>query len=177
VMSARVAPKRAGASRPACRRSCQTGMPRGRWHTLAFNGPEEELEQFLAAQPSWLRKILLLDFSLTTDEHLAWTESDWWQRGGKVAEEYERLLRRVPDQWRDYCKRKKLEALKGLPTVPTGRPRRDGLAHEAEQLRRSGKSYVQTAKALNLKHGEGTTTPERIRKLLKSRKHPTPDKT
>jgi hypothetical protein len=144
---------------------------------VAFNNPEEELEQFLAAQPSWLRKILQLDYSLTTDEHLAWSASDWWQEGGKVQEEYLRLLQRVPKRWRAYCKRKKADALRSLPTVPAGRPRRDGLALEAEGLRQSGKSYAQTAKALNLKHGEGTTTAEAIRKLLGSRKGPTPDKT
>jgi hypothetical protein len=145
---------------------------------VAFKSPGEELEQFLAAQPSWLRKILQLDWSFTTDEELALHESDWWQNGGKVEEEYLRLLRRVPEKWRDYCERKKLDALKGLPKVPAGRPRRDGLAHEAEQLRLSGKSYAQTAKALNLKHGAGTTSAEAIRKLLSSRKRrTTPDKT
>ena len=144
---------------------------------MAFKSPEEELEQFLAAQPSWLRKILLLDFALTRDEGTALSESDWFQNGAEVEEEYIRLLQRVPERWRDHCERKKVDALKGLPTVPVGRPRKDSVAHEAEQLRLSGKSYVQTAKALNLRHGEGTTTPERIRKLLKSRKDPTPDKT
>ena len=143
---------------------------------MAFNSPEEELEQFLAAQPSWLRKILLLDSSFTQDEGIALSESDWFQNGGKVEEEYIRLLQRVPEKWRDHCERKKLDALKGLPTVPTGRPRKDSIAHEAEQLRLSGKSYAQTARALNLKHGEGTTTAEAIRKLLGSRKR-TPDKT
>ena len=145
---------------------------------MAFKSPEEELEQFLAAQPSWLRKILQLDFSFTTDEQLALHESDWWQSGGKVEQEYLRLLQRVPEKWRDYCERKKLDALKGLPTVPTGRPRKDSLAHEAERLRLSGKSYAETAKALNRKHGSGTTTAEAIRKLLRSRKQGrTPDKT
>jgi hypothetical protein len=147
---------------------------------VSFKSPEEELDEFLAAQPSWLRKILQLDYSLSRDEHLAWNQSDWWWGSGQasVQEEYERLLRRVPEKWRDYCERKKLDALKGLPTVPAGRPRRDGLAREAEQLRLSGKSYAQTAKALNLKYGTGTTTAEAIRKLLTSRKRsPTPDKT
>jgi hypothetical protein len=145
---------------------------------VAFKSPEGELEQFLAAQPSWLRKILQLDWSLTSEEHLAWHKSDWWQSKGEVEEEYLRLLRRVPEKWRDYCERKRLDALRDVPTVPPGRPRRDSLAQEAEQLRLSGKSYAQTAKALNLKHGEGTTSPEAIRKLLSSRKRrPTPDKT
>jgi hypothetical protein len=142
-----------------------------------FKSPQEELAQFLSAQPSWLRKILQLDYSLTTDEHLAWTESDWWQEGGKIGEEYLRLLRRVPEKWRDHCERKKLDALKGLPTVSAGRPRKDNIAHEAEQLRQSGQSYAQTAKTLNLRHGACTTSPEAIRKLLGSRKRTTPDKT
>jgi hypothetical protein len=93
-----------------------------------------------------------------------------------LKEEYLRLLRHVPEKWRAYCERRKADALKDLPTVAAGRPRRDGLTHEAEQLRLSGKSYAQTAKALNLKHGAGTTTAEAVRKLLNSRKLPTPDK-
>jgi hypothetical protein len=38
---------------------------------MAYKSPREELEEFLAAQPSWLRKILQLDLSLTTDEQVA----------------------------------------------------------------------------------------------------------
>jgi len=144
---------------------------------VAFKSPEEELEQFLAAQPSWLRKILRFDVSLTPNEQAAWIASNWWHEGSKVEDEYQRLLRRVPAKWRDYCERKKSDALKGLPTVPTGRPRKDEIAHEAEQLRLSGLSYAKTAKALNLKHGKGTTSREAIRKLLGSRKHPGTDKT
>jgi hypothetical protein len=145
---------------------------------VLLNSPEEELDQFLAAQPSWLRKILERDYSLTADEHLAWNKSDWWQEGGKVEEEYIRLLRRVPEKWREYCQREKIDALNGVPTVRAGRPRKDGIAHEAEQLRLSGKSYARIARALNLKHGADTTTPQAIRQLLRSRKQShTPDKT
>ena len=137
---------------------------------MAFKSPEEELEQFLAAQPSWLQKILQLDMSLTDEERLAWNASNWWHDNGKVEDEFLRLLQRVPKRWREYCERKKLDAIRGLPTVPTGRPRKDSLADEAAELRRSGESYAQTAKSLNLRHGAGTTTAQAIRKLLSSRK-------
>jgi hypothetical protein len=42
----------------------------------------------------------------------------------------------------------------------------------------AGKSYAQIAVAINRQHGDGTTTPEAIRKILKSREgRRTPDKT
>ena len=39
---------------------------------MDFKSPADELEEFLAAQPSWLQKILQLDYSLSREEFLAW---------------------------------------------------------------------------------------------------------
>jgi hypothetical protein len=151
---------------------------------VAFNSPEEELEQFLAAQPSWLRKILLLDSSLTTDEQATWIASDWWQEGGKVEEEYLRLLQRVPNRWREHRRKVAGNALSTLPSAQSGRPRKDLLAEEAKHLHEAGKSYAEVADILRDKYttmtakGERHPTREGIRKLLDSRKpRRTPDKT
>jgi hypothetical protein len=146
-----------------------------------FKTPEEELAEFLAAQPSWLRKILERDFNLSWDEGMAWNQAaEWWQDGGeKTQKEYENILRRIPDRWREYRKRLRQDALAHIPPEKPGRRRKDMLAEEAKQLQDAGKSYAQIAKALNSKRGAGTTTAEAIRKLLSSRRQrrSTPDKT
>ena len=145
--------------------------------------PEEELAEFLASQPSWLRKVLQLQFeSLSPDEMLAWNQSDsWWTDGGaKDLEKYREIIRRIPAKWREYRKRwvKGRDALMNLAPGQAGAPRKDALALEAKQLKSQGKSYTQVAIALNHRHGTGTTTPEAVRKLLSSRKpRSTPDKT
>jgi len=152
---------------------------------VGFKTPEKELRQFLDAQPSWLRKILQLDFSLTTDEHLAWNQSDWWQEGGKVEAEYLRLLRRIPSKWREHRGKVARNALSTLPSASSGRPRKDLLAEEAKHLHEeAGKSYAEVADILREKYttmtdkGERHPTREGIRKLLDSRKpRRTPDKT
>ncbi|MGA8152746.1 MAG: hypothetical protein WB952_17480 [Terriglobales bacterium] len=151
---------------------------------MGFKTPEEELEQFLAAQPSWLRKLLQFDFSLTFDEHLAWTQSDWWQEGGKVEKEYLRLLQRIPNKWREHRGKVARNALSTLPSARSGRPRRDLLAEEAKHLHEAGKSYAEVADILRDKYttmtakGKRHPTREGIRKLLDSRKpRRTPDKT
>jgi hypothetical protein len=149
-----------------------------------FATAEEELQQFLDAQPSWLRKILQLDLSLSPDEQSSWVQSNWWQEGGKVEEEYIRLLRRVPNKWRDHRGKVTRNPLSTLPSARSGRPRRDSLAEEAKGLHEAGKSYHEIADMLRDKYatmtakGERHPTSESIRKLIHSRKpHRTPDKT
>lgn len=137
------------------------------------NSPEQELEEFLAAKPSWLRKTLQRNFSLTQEELLAWYQSDWWWKDtrGIVEEEYLRLLKRCPGKWNEYCKRRKEEALRDLPSGLPGRPPKDALAEEAIELKRR-LSYAKVSKQLNKKYGPGTTTEGAIRQLIKSRKPP-----
>lgn len=152
---------------------------------MTFKDPEEELTEFLLAQPSWLRKILQLDYSLIPEERQAWQDSDsWWQgASGSVQAEYERILQRIPPRWREYCKKRRQDALTGVPSVPPGRPKRDAFAEEAEELRRAGKSYAEIADQLREKYastspkGRREPTPEGIRKLLDSRKPRCSDKT
>jgi hypothetical protein len=137
-----------------------------------FKSPVDELEEFLAAQPSWLQKILQLDYSLSREEFLAWHDSVWWWQDTqrKVEAEYLRLVRRCPDKWSVYCARRRKIALAGLPTVSSGRPRKDPLAQEAVDLKRAGLSYTKIAIKLNSKYGPGTTTAGAVRQLIGSRK-------
>ena len=144
---------------------------------MGFKTPEDELDQFLATKPSWLRKILEFDLPLSNPEKLAWSESDWWQEGGKDEKEHIRLVRRIPSRWREYRRRRMQSAVADLPLGPAGRPRKDQLADEARQLQFEGKSHAQISSALNRKYGPGATTREAIRKLLSRRRRSTPDKT
>jgi hypothetical protein len=138
--------------------------------------PEQELEAFLAQQPSWLQKLLQLNFGLTHDEMLAWQSSGWWKdTRGIVEEEYLRLLKRCPAKWNEYCRRRRDEALKYLPSGLPGRPSKDALRQEAIELKRS-LSYPKVAKPLNDKNGPGTTTEGAIRWLIKYRKPPSDPK-
>jgi hypothetical protein len=136
---------------------------------MRLKSPEDELEEFLAGQPSWRRKLLLDDLSLSKEEASAATRSSWIEVT-KVHEEYLELLRRCPSKLREYRQRRIDNALSGVPLLPSGAPRKDGLAKEAAELRRSGLSWAKIALALNHKHGPGTTTAGAIRQLLRSRK-------
>jgi hypothetical protein len=140
---------------------------------MGSKSPEQDLEEFLAAKPSWLRKVLQLNFALTQQELLAWHQSDWWWQDtrGTVEEEYLRLLKQCPSQWNEYCKRRKENALRDLPSGVPGRPPKDALAWEATELKRR-LSYAKVSKQLNEKYGPGTTTEGAIRQLIKSRKPP-----
>ena len=138
---------------------------------VTFKSPEEELQELLAQYPPWVERILWKNPSPTNLRPY---------KG--LLEKYEGLLQRIPKKWREYRQAKKLYAQRvlGPPPGQAGRPRKDALAEEAQQLKSGGKSYAQVARALNNRHGEGTTTAEAVRKLLVSRKKEqstTPDKT
>jgi len=86
--------------------------------------PRDQLREFVAAQPTWLQKILQLDFSLSQEELLAWSQSDWWWKDleGRVDDEYLRLLQQCPADWRKYLDRRKELALAQIPAARRGRP-------------------------------------------------------
>jgi hypothetical protein len=145
-----------------------------------LKSPEEEIDEFLASKPSWLRKLLQFDFSISSDEWLAWHKSDEWWRdaGASVNCKYENLVKRSSSRWSEHCRRSKENALKDVPSVRQGRPRKDALADAAMLLRRAGKSPEEIAVLLRDKFTEMTEkgfrepTPDGIRKLLDSRKPP-----
>jgi len=143
--------------------------------------PEEELEDFLASQPTWLRTVLEGKYLFSSAQE----QLEWIKNQDKVTEltpEYERILRQMPAQWNSYCKArnkdfndsKRTEAeLLRLPKPFVGRPREDILADEAAKLREAGLSYTQIALRLHLTDG-GKPNGERVRGLLRSRKTKSP---
>ena len=144
----------------------------GRWRVP--NDPESELARFLASLAAYKRKEFQHGASsFTPDEVYEWCKEDLVARRGLQAE-YERLLRRIPSRWREYREREGNAFVQSVyPANPTGRPRKDDLAKEAAALKAEGFSYAQIEMRLNREHGEGTTTKENIRGLLKARRlHP-----
>jgi len=147
------------------------------------NNPEKNLAAFLATLPAHKRKAFEFGLLSLTQDELNQINSELGERD-VARTEYERLLRRIPAKWREYNARQ-LADLKAafLPKNPEGRPRKDELADEAEHLRTTGLSWAKIALRLNQKYGEGTTTKERIRKLVESRRResrkatPPPEKT
>jgi hypothetical protein len=125
-------------------------MPRGRW-LMGFRSPEKELEAFLAALPSWHRKILQLDYPLSWEELLAWQRSDWFQFGGQVDDQFLQLIERCPAEWREYRRRKKKLALMDVPMGQPGRPEtpREELM-EIIELKAKGWNNVRIARHLGL---------------------------
>lgn len=149
---------------------------------MVRRSPEEELERFLSQQPPWRRKWLQMD-TLSPNEAQLWFVSDH-QTDWRVRDEYECIIRHIPDKWRDYRRKWKRIALSNVPSGSPGRPRSDALAEEADALYRAGKSYAQIATLLGKKYATKTKkgfrqpTAESIRKLLKSRQlNSQPDKT
>lgn len=145
---------------------------------MSPKSPEEELDAFLASQPTWRQKWLQLDAgSWTNEELLGWSNSDFAEEGS-IEARYKELLRRVPARWHEYRKRHRQLALASVPPGKPGRPRKDVIAAEARTMLDQGMNYAQIADALNKRFGSGATTKEAIRKLLKSREHESPpDKT
>lgn len=142
---------------------------------MDFKSPAEiAIEEFLSRQPSWLRKVLQHDYALTPSEQADKARSDWPAIFGQARDEYLELLKGSPEKLREY---RKLEekgagesALRGLPSVPPGAPRKDGLASEAVALQQRGWSYARIATELNRRYGSDTTNREAIRGLIRSRK-------
>lgn len=143
------------------------------------NDAESDLAAFLAALPAYQRKQFEHGLpSLTQEEMDQWNA--WMatapQQFDALWQEYLRLVKRIPAKAREYREREirdwaqNLTSLSLLPTNPEGRPRKDDLAAEAALLKKSGLSYAQIAMRLNREHGEGTTTKENIRGLLKDRR-------
>lgn len=159
------------------------------------HGAEQELADFMAPLPLWLRKILWHDHSSMTE--LQWVEcvdsitpftadqlqelkvTAGWQpdRYPETAEElrprFEQILQRCDRaEWRRY--RDNAEAIRNsdanryvrLPRDKQGRPRKDALADEAGRLKKDGLSHQQIANKLRLAHVREDATRESVRKLL-----------
>lgn len=145
-----------------------------------------ELGEFLARQPSWVRKTIQGD-DLTSSELSEMNGTNWPEVFGVAQDEYRELLKRHPRELREYRKRQKQltakTALLNVPSVPVGAPRKDWLANEAKELHEAGMSQPEIARELNKGHPNLTDrhgnprpiTPEVVRKQLgttRSKSHP-----
>jgi hypothetical protein len=147
------------------------------------NHAEKDLASFLDALcdrvPDVVRKELEHGLSsLTQDERSQWLE---WVGANPVqyetlSREHSCLLSRIPGKLREYRRRERQDvedsvrlAMKSLFPIPKGRPRLDALASEMKLLKDADQSYAKISQHLNREHGEGTTTAESVRHLLKSR--------
>jgi len=146
---------------PCLPHSLQTGMPRGRWH-LKFKTPEQELEEFLRDAPSCLRDMFRVD-SMSLQEQKEWRSSfNFWRMScsWKFQHGFEKLLKRIPERWREYCRRSREVALLGVPRGRPGR-RQTPLSKLAEmrELSEQGWNEQRIANRFGL-------TPEAVRKRL-----------
>lgn len=149
-----------------------------------MDDPENELEEFLASKPAWVRTVLQQGEShLAPENFLEWL--DFVDAG--LIEQYEQILRHIANEWKKYRDRTKREygTIFGSLMVPKGspgRPKSEAIRIEAQQLKNEGLSYAQIALRLNQKHGRADITRESVRKLLsrpsrQSAQAPSPDKT
>lgn len=153
---------------------------------MGFNTPEEkQIEEFLARQLPWLRKILQGD-PLSWEEMSTLQQPDGFEILGQSEDEYLKLLQRCPAKLREYRKRQEKISVLRLPSVPAGRPRKDALAQEALELERGGSEPTEIACILNRKYpnledrkgNKCPITADAVRKLLDSRRSgPTAAKT
>jgi hypothetical protein len=174
----------------------QSRLPRSR------KTPEEQLAEFEASHPEWLISIFRRAYSyseLDSDPDFdsnSGSDFDRWRKSEysdfrilKASEdEYEEILKLIPERWREYQESKKRN-LKAVFTVdvPGGRPSKD---EEAEEF----KKMAQTMSLAQVARENLTGTPEfakatiqgrrtlvdkekdRIRKLLSRRRGAVPEK-
>jgi hypothetical protein len=129
---------------------------------LPRKSPEEELASFLASLPKYLRLYVQPseNESWTDEDTRAFFESDT-ARNTQLVRQYEQLLRRCPEEYREYREKKLL--MQDLPPIPRGRPRSDADVNESLRLRAAGKSWQQIGTA------QGKSR-DAVRKLVASRR-------
>lgn len=153
------------------------------------NPEDEQIEEFLSAQPSWLRRVLQCDYGLTLEERADMVSVNWPELYGQARDKYLELLKRCPKRLRDYRKREKKRgaqsAVQDVPSLKPGAPRLDdAVALEARELEQAGLTQAEIALFLSRKYPEredrkGNKKPfteESVRKLLKRRQPHAPDK-
>ena len=108
---------------------------------MCANRPQEkEIDDFLAAQSSWIRKVLQGDYALTHEEQTQMTLDNFPGIFNEAEEQYLELLKRHPAKLKEYREREAARAaqdvLRSLPQLPVGAPRgmRPVTVNETQQL-------------------------------------------
>jgi hypothetical protein len=144
-----------------------------------------EIEEFLARQPSWLRRILLGESVELSD----FVSENWPEMIGAARDQYEELLKTHPDKLREYRDlQKRLAAESAVAFISALKPgarRLDSFALEAKELEANGLTQADIAATLNERYpdrrdrkgNQKPFTEEGVRKLLGRRRTGPPDKT
>lgn len=153
------------------RRSLYSGRPRGRW-PLTLKNSEQELSDFLGAQPSWLQKALDLDYdSMSPDEKEAFVGRDV-RVCNELQQEYESILQRIPKRWSDYREkhaRSLAQVMRSLmPKGTPGRKLKSKLAERIWKLDAEGRTNREIQQILN--SDEGHLSLEAVESYLKTRR-------
>ena len=138
---------------------------------------EKELQEFLAALPTWQGKVVRRELSsLLQDEVTLWMQCEPAELD-RLKHEYEMIIQRIPGEWTKYRKRSHSELdsfgqQAGMlpPKGRPGAPRKEELAERAALLQQRGMKNPQIAAELNKTlPKENQITAEAVRKLLARR--------
>jgi hypothetical protein len=133
---------------------------------------EQQLQKFLETAPPCVRDMFRVG-SMSPAEKAKWrSEFYFWRMlcDPQYQHRLEVLLKQCPEKWNEYVRRREELAKSILPRRIQGRPRKDRLAQEGCELSQAGLSYAQVSKKLNQRYGPGTTNPQAIRQLIRSRR-------
>ena len=139
--------------------------------------PKQALADFLSKLPVWFQKYLRLEEPSLEDLD-AFKDSDIrGERQDELIKEYERLLQRIPEEYRRYRDHRQAFIISRFgPSATMGRPRKDEEAAEAAQLHSQGLSWKQIARAWGAPPEKLAQEADRIRKLVKAPRASAPGK-
>jgi transposase len=99
--------------------------------------------------------------------HLAAEKQRLARKMGVSIETLNRMIRSLDEGWEQSADDPAFATFTWQSERGVGRPSKIALAQEAANLQRAGMNNPQIASELNKRHGEGMTTSEAVRKLLK----------
>jgi hypothetical protein len=142
----------------------KTGMPFGRWRVR--NDPENQLEDFLASIPEWMRRLFQNGYGALSASELS--ECTFDSRVQPLKAEYETILQKMPARWKEYRKRVEREVKMHFLSsfVPKGKPGRplDTKAQEYFEQHSGDSSYADIAKQELHEEPEGESKKLQIKK-------------
>jgi hypothetical protein len=138
--------------------------------------PQQALADFLSKLPVWFQKYLRLEEPSLEDLGACAKSDIRGDRQAELIKEYERLLQRLPEDYRKYRDHRQAFLSRFGPTTIMGRPRKDDEAAEAQRLHVHGFSWKQIARAWGAAPETLALEADRIRKLVKLRASAPPGK-
>ena len=132
--------------------------------------PEKQLEEFLASKPEWMRRYFQKGMgSLNRDEIVETLQSS---EIITLTSEYKKILQLMPDKWKEYRKRQKLDAQPLIqilvPKATPGRKLNSELAEQIWKLDAEGKTNQEIQQTL--KDRKVNLSLEAVESYLKKRR-------